>query len=491
MTRFRLRRTRPCDEGRIRWGFVLLALVVLIAAAGFASYRTGVLDDLLDDPDDDSALDIAPPEGLTFPAARAAQPVLADAESAPLDRAAATNALGKVIGDSTLGKHNGFAVGVPGGGNPLIVGSGSYTPASTLKNFTTLAALQSLGTQTRFDTTVVRSGGSRGGGESTPELTLVGGGDPLLATKPPSESDDAYPEPATLSDLAAQTADALGADGVSKVELSYDDSLFKGPDVNPHWEASYISTDVTTPVSALLADGGVDPKTGLRTTKPAAEAAALFAERLRLHGIDVRGDIGRHKAAASDAEIASVSSPTLGQIVEQLLDVSNNEAAEIVLRQLAIGEGEPASFEGGVAAVKSVLTRLGVPWSGVRTYDGSGLSRDNRVTPQAELAVLRIAATSDNPDLHTVLDGLPIAGFSGSLIERFTSAPSYPALGFTRAKTGTLTGIHAYAGMTTDRSGDPLLFVAIANDVKDKNVLDARAGLDEIAAALTDCDCTR
>lgn len=485
MTRFGPQWGRGCDAGRIRWLFVTLALVVLVAGGGFATYALGGFDRWLDDTD--SALDIEPPDTLDFPAARTAQSVLDPATRRPLVRSKVEQAVRSVMKKRNLGKHSGIAVAPLEKGAPTTIGSGTYIPASTLKNFTSLAALASIGREARFTTSVVRTGKTGG---KTADLTLVGGGDPLLVTESPDD-DETYPEPATLAGLANQTAKALGQKGTSRVRLRYDDSLFKGPDVNPRWEPAYIATDVTTPVSALWADEGIDANSEERTTEPAAQAAEKFAKLLEKRGLRVVGDTGRDPAPRGADEVASVSSPTLEQIVQHLVEVSDNEAAEVVLRHLAMSEGQPASFKGGVTAMRSVLTGLGIPWQKMSVYDGSGLSRDNRVTLRAELAVLRVAATSDNPDLRALAPGMPVAGFSGSLGDRFTAPSSYAALGYAHAKTGTLSGIHAYAGYTTDKRGTPLAFVAIANKVKDKNVLEARAGLDDIAAALTECACSR
>lgn len=472
--------------GRIRPLVVLIVLVVLVAGGGITAYALGGFDRWLDDSDTDSALDVEPPEELDFPPARTPQSVLDAARPAPLDRQAVEQAVRAVLKDRKFGKHTGIAVAPLNRGKAVTVGSGTYVPASTLKNFTSLAALKSLGADTRFDTRVVQAGGGK-----VAKLTLVGGGDPLLATKAPADSDE-YPRPATLADLADRTAQQLRQSGVKRVSLQYDDTLFKGPGVNPRWEDSYITTNVNTTVSALWVDEGItNDATGERTTEPARVAGETFAEQLEKRGVTVKGSVGSSRAPDGANEIASVSSPPLEQIVEHLLTVSDNDAAEVVLRQLAIGEGEQASFNGGVAAMKSVLTSLGVPWDGIRVYDGSGLSRSNQVTLRAELSVLKIAATSRDPDVHVLTSGLPVAGFSGSLADRFTSGSSTAGLGVARAKTGTLTGIHAYAGITTDKQGAPLVFVAIANKVKDKNVLEARAGLDDVAAALTACACTR
>jgi D-alanyl-D-alanine carboxypeptidase/D-alanyl-D-alanine-endopeptidase (penicillin-binding protein 4) len=125
---------------------------------------------------------------------------------------------------------------------------------------------------------------------------------------------------------------------------------------------------------------------------------------------------------------------------------------------------------------------------GVRTYDGSGLSRKNRLTPQALLATLRITASDSQPDLREVITGLPVAGFTGSLEWRFEDAPQR-AKGLVRAKTGTLTGVHGLAGIVTDRTGAELGFVAIADRVAVRNTLEARKSIDELAAALGACAC--
>ncbi|MDN5854018.1 MAG: hypothetical protein L0K86_14460, partial [Actinomycetia bacterium] len=73
-----------------------LALVVLIAGGGFATYTLGGFDRWLDD-SDESALDVEPPETLEFPAARAAQPVLDSADPAPLAKSKVEQAVRAVL----------------------------------------------------------------------------------------------------------------------------------------------------------------------------------------------------------------------------------------------------------------------------------------------------------------------------------------------------------------------------------------------------------
>jgi D-alanyl-D-alanine carboxypeptidase/D-alanyl-D-alanine-endopeptidase (penicillin-binding protein 4) len=158
---------------------------------------------------------------------------------------------------------------------------------------------------------------------------------------------------------------------------------------------------------------------------------------------------------------------------------------------VAAETGRPASFTGGVAAVREVLTRLGVPWQGVAMHDGSGLSGANRVSLAALVSVLRLAVDPDHPELRTLGSDLPVAGFTGSLAERFDDPAAAPGRGVVRAKTGTLLRVHALAGMTLDRNGAVLGFVVLADQVRPRDGLDARVQLDRIAAALAACSCSR
>ena len=123
-----------------------------------------------------------------------------------------------------------------------------------------------------------------------------------------------------------------------------------------------------------------------------------------------------------------------------MLTVSDNEAAEVLAHQVGLATVGEASFAGGVAGVRQALSELGVELAAAdRWYDGSGLSRDNVLTPATLLAVLRVAASDDHPELRSVLTGLPVAGFTGSLEYRFADAAP-AARGRVRAKTGTLRG---------------------------------------------------
>jgi len=424
--------------------------------------------------------EVAPPPGLTLPEPQAAGTVAAASPAQAADPDAVRRAVRRLLRDKDLGRRVAVTVDQLVDGETVFdTGPDSVTPASTMKVLTTTAALAALGPDHTFRTTAVA-------GESAREVVLVGGGDPLLARTPDS---DTYPVRADITTLAKATARSLKRLGRTRVRLGYDTSLFAGPAVSPAWRASYIPDNVVSPISPLWVDEGREkPELMFRADDPALGAAQAFAKVLEREGVAVRGKPRPATAPPEPTEYAAVESAPLAQVVQWVLEASDNEAAEVLFRHVAISQGRPGSFEGGAAAVKEVLGTLGVDTSGERILDGSGLSRRNRLSPDTLISTMEAAASDDHPELRRVIAGLPVAGFTGSLSLRFDSGED-DGLGRVRAKTGTLTGVHGLAGVITAEDGTVMTFAAIADRVRPVDTLDARQQLDEVAAALAACTC--
>jgi D-alanyl-D-alanine carboxypeptidase/D-alanyl-D-alanine-endopeptidase (penicillin-binding protein 4) len=425
--------------------------------------------------------EVAPPPGLTLPAPSAAAVVADASPELSADPVAVRRAVARLLRDEDLGPRAALAVAQFSDGSTVFEsGPTSVTPASTMKLLTATAALAALGPDHTFRTTTVA-------GETPRQVVLVGGGDPLLARAPES---DVYPPQTDVVTLAKATARSLKELGRTRVRVGYDASLFSGPAVNPAWPASYVPDDVVSRISPLWVDEGREQDGQVfRSADPALGAATTFVKALEKQGIVVRGKPQPALAPPEAPVYAAVESAPLAQIVQWVLEVSDNEAAEVLFRHVALAEGRPGSFAGGSTAVAEVLGRLGVDTTGDRILDGSGLSRRNRLAPATLLAVLGAASSEENPGLRRVVSGLPVAGFTGSLAYRFDTGDDL-GLGRVRAKTGTLTGVHGLAGVVTDRDGTVLSFVAVADKVKLEDTLDARAQLDDIAAALAACACS-
>jgi D-alanyl-D-alanine carboxypeptidase/D-alanyl-D-alanine-endopeptidase (penicillin-binding protein 4) len=382
--------------------------------------------------------------------------------------------LADAMGDPSLGGNTGGVVLDAETGRVLFDGGATkaLTPASTTKVVTAVAVLASAGPDARLATKVVR-------GPDKNSIVLVGGGDATLAG-PKEPKDPVYPRPATLAQLASRTAKALKAVKNTSVVLSYDDSLFTGPLTAPSWKPTYVPEGSIAPVTALSIDSGrVSPDESPRVANPSQAAATAFATLLGKYGIKVTSGVKPGKAKPNAREIARVESPPVYQLVERMLTLSDNDLAEALARQVAIKEGLPATFAGEVTAVHRVLTRLGVD-KGVEVNDGSGLSTRNRLSPVTLARLLALATSPANPHLHSLVSGLPVAGFTGTLHGRYGKPGSKPGAGLVRAKTGSLTGVNTLAGVAYTADGRLLSFAFMANGVG--NADKATAALDRLAA---------
>ncbi|MFZ0325455.1 MAG: D-alanyl-D-alanine carboxypeptidase/D-alanyl-D-alanine-endopeptidase [Actinomycetes bacterium] len=377
-------------------------------------------------------------------------------------RPATVKALRRALADPALGA--GVSALVVNGENRSLFGlrpTSTVAPASTLKLLTSVAALEYLGPNTRLQTQVVD-------GTRTDHLVLVGGGDATLAREsaPGPRAED---DPASLEQLARATAAQLRSRGQTSVRLAYDDSAFVGPAISPAWEPDYVTSGEIAPVTALMVDEGVlDPGSGgvERADDPARQAATVFAAELAAQHITVRGPVQKvtaPAAGATDPPVAMVESPPVALLVERMLTDSDNQLAEALGRLAAAADGRPASFSGATAALRDAATTADVPVRGLTIFDASGLARGDRLTVRTLSSCLAAAAADDA--LRPVLVGLPVAGFSGTLDDRYLRPPSRRAAGLIRAKTGTLTGVTAQAGVVVSADGDLRIFAVVADEV--------------------------
>ncbi|MGW7527544.1 D-alanyl-D-alanine carboxypeptidase/D-alanyl-D-alanine endopeptidase [Streptomyces sp. NPDC054783] len=393
-----------------------------------------------------------------------------------------SDVLRPLLGASALGgTHAAAVVDVATGRRLYGTDAGkALTPASTTKIATAVAALSALGPDHRFTTRAALE-------PDTGELVLVGGGDPTLTARAEAGGTSRSSEAesgggwAGLRELAANTAKALHKRGIRKVTLSYDTTLYSGPALHPIGV-----NDNLAPVSALIADEGRTDGSSSgpapRVSDPAKDAAGKFAGFLKDAGITTTSP-GPSKASTRAQTLATVSSPPLSDVVERMLTNSDNDIAEALARQTALTSGEPGSFDGGAEAISARLTKLGLPMSGASFHDGSGLDRDDRLTADLLTALLVTAGDPGRPGLRPVLTGLPVAGFTGTLADRYTDS----AAGVVRAKTGTLTGVNTLAGTVVDADGRLLAFAFMASGTTDP--LEAESALDRTATALAGCGC--
>jgi D-alanyl-D-alanine carboxypeptidase/D-alanyl-D-alanine-endopeptidase (penicillin-binding protein 4) len=359
-------------------------------------------------------------------------------------------------------------------------------PASNVKLFTAAAAMLRMGPDRRMTTSVYR-------GSEPGSVVLRGGGDVLLGAGPAEpESIDGH---AGLATLAEQALEALGPVS-GPVSVYVDDSLFTGPSLNPSWLEGDVAAGEIAPVyplavgSARLFDGGP------RIQDAAASAAEAFRTALadagQARGIEVTDGVARGTAPAGAAVLATVESATVAQQVAYMLRTSDNYLAEALARLTALAAGESASAAGGTEAIMAALDELGIPTAGMVLGDAAGLSPRTRVTPAQLAALVHTLISTDRPELAKVLNGLPVAGLTGTLAERYrgdgTGAEYAGGAGVVRAKTGTLNAVTALTGYAVSADGRLLVFSFIASGLESNTAM-ARAAVDGAAAVLAGCGC--
>ncbi|AIE83186.1 D-alanyl-D-alanine carboxypeptidase/D-alanyl-D-alanine-endopeptidase [Actinotignum schaalii] len=344
-------------------------------------------------------------------------------------------------------------------------------PASNMKLVTARVALETLGPDRRFATSVAASGST---------IHLIGGGDVFLAL------DTAAPQvPGTiargdLSELAAAAATYAREHPGGPVSVVVDTSLFAGPEYAPTLDP--VNHDYVAPITPIAMNGGA---VGYHySATPALDAGNVLAEQLRGAGVEVAEvRAGQAPKEAAAHPLATVHSASVRELVDRMLTESDNTLAETLGHLVARERGESADFAGAARATHAVLEELGYPLEGVVVSDNSGLSETNRLTCVLQLAILEDVVNLSDGTVGALGAGLPVAALNGTLADRLTEGA---APGMIRGKTGTLADVVSLSGVLRTRSGALLTFSILTDSHHDVSLLDVRAAEDAFLTAVAE-----
>ncbi|HEX7348161.1 MAG TPA: D-alanyl-D-alanine carboxypeptidase/D-alanyl-D-alanine-endopeptidase [Rhodanobacteraceae bacterium] len=209
---------------------------------------------------------------------------------------------------------------------------------------------------------------------------------------------------------------------------------------------------------------------------PERAAAETLRQALARTGITLAGKIVVLRWPESDPAVsrpgtqalASVESPTIAELVAHTLKDSDNLFAQALWLQVGTNAAQrrtciasptpTTSADWALCALHAILQRAGIAADAVLLAEGSGLARQNLVTPDALVAWL--AWTATQPWGADFRAALPVAGVDGTLATRFRTGPATDNL---RAKTGTLSHDYTLAGFVTDAAGEHLAFAIMLN----------------------------
>jgi D-alanyl-D-alanine carboxypeptidase/D-alanyl-D-alanine-endopeptidase (penicillin-binding protein 4) len=329
-------------------------------------------------------------------------------------------------------------------------------PASVEKLYTTASALMRLGPDATLPTSVAGRGFLDPDGVWRGDLYLHGGGDPTLGR-----------------DDLQRLSRAVGEAGILRVDGSVygDESRFDTLRGSFDTGGAY-DRDIGGVLSALALNRGFS-----KDGKPAAQAAGQFAKALRTDGIRVEGRSGAGATPAEARELASVSSPPIRDIIRLTNVPSDNFLAEMLVKDLGAEFADAGTTAAGVGVVKTQLEAFGLT---PQVVDGSGLSRADRTTPRQ---VVHLLEAMHGQEVAGAFEGsLAVAGRTGTIRRRMRGTAAQDRC---RAKTGTLIGVSALAGLCESAGGHTIAFAMLMNRT---SVARAHGVQDRVAAAIARYD---
>ncbi len=340
-------------------------LVPVLAVAGIGAYATADAFGRVPGPLTNSPLPTPQPPLITASPLAVATPspgpVGVFADTAPLPSPDAVAALAAALrADKRTGKSTNVYVADYTTGDVLasLDGDNPQVPASSAKLLTAVAALEKLGPDFTFDTTVMWNGAAS-------RLTLVAGGDLMLAsghgnagTVVDAEGEQQANGWAGIADLGDQIASSVP---VGAVTIAVDTSAFPGPSYPAAWPSYALTMGYAGRVEGIAInigkkDGVGAGEYGARDKEPALRALAVLAADLKGRGYTVTV-AGKATTASGAVIVATVESAPLSAVVTEFLRYSDNTVAEQTARVLALEAGLAAtpSNAASVTAVGACL----------------------------------------------------------------------------------------------------------------------------------------
>ncbi len=340
----------------------------------------------------------------------------------------------------------------------------ALTPASNQKLLTSYAALSTLDLFSGLTTTVGAGSMPDPSGTLTGDLVLVAGGDPTLSTRGPH----------SLSALADQVA----ASGLTTVtgRLLLDDARHEATLIPAGWPENYVPR-FGGPLSVLMVDDNEARADAAFLADPNIEHARTFAGLLADRGIRIAGGVERGDGAAAPVVVASIESVPVGSIVADLLLTSDNESADLLLREVGLAASGEGTLGAGSQRVQELFADRCMELDG-GFGDGSGVSRDNLRSAHELRAIIDLLLV--DPLGPAVIESLPVAARSGTLSDRFGGTS---AAGVLRAKTGSAIGGKAISGSTATADGRTATFSIIVNG---SDAAGSTAAMDALLVRISD-----
>ena len=213
----------------------------------------------------------------------------------------------------------------------------------------------------------------------------------------------------------------------------------------------------------LIITGSVPPSRGttlrIDVPQPSGYAAGAIIAALQEAGIRFDGRILSGLVPSEATKIFTHESPPLSEVIKSMGKFSNNFTAEQLLKTLgAVLLGSPGSTEAGVRVLQSYFGDLKIPPQSYVLANGSGLSRETRVT--ASQLVTLLEDMYHSPLRDSFISSLSISGIDGTIRHRLRNGD---LRGKIAAKTGSLNGVVTLSGYWFSNTARPVAFSILMN----------------------------
>lgn len=417
----------------------------------------------------------APAPLVAAPAAPAVQALPVPPPGRPITAAQVKAALSGPLASANLPPKVSMVVRDATSGATLFDQSGSSVlePASVTKVLSAYVVANTLPLDKPLVTRVVANGD---------HIVLVAGGDTML--NPGKGDPNQIVGHAGVADLAQAVATALRKQGRTSVTLDLDLSFAPGPFGVSAWSPAYLSQGFSARIAQLgLSTERSDPPKAAAANPNKSVQQALI-KQLTARGITVTAG-SEVTAQPSATTLGAVRSSPLLDVLGQAMRDSDNAMIESLTRQAAFSKGIAVDDTSVPAFVIRTLKEHGFDTTGLTLADVCGLSDGSRFTTALLADVVTAGTTGKNTAMQRVLAHESVAGWNGTLDDRYLAASNNHAAGEVRAKTGSLPGVSSLAGTVTTRSGRLLTFAIMTNGSFPAGVWGTRTAIDNAVAALT------
>lgn len=209
---------------------------------------------------------------------------------------------------------------------------------------------------------------------------------------------------------------------------------------------------------------------------PDAAYVAALTEAIQDRGIavDEKPSASWEGSAPHADSLFTVQSVPLRDIMPMILKPSQNQIAEVFLRTIGLERAGVGTADSGRRVVERQFTDWKIPADGYVVRDGSGLSRNDLISPEAIIGILDVMRRS--PNFNLFYESLPIAGVDGTIRTRMKGTPAENNV---HAKTGTLSMVRSLSGYVRTADKRLLEFSVLCN-----NWLAPQASVDRVADAI-------